>query len=107
MQGTTISKATINALDLQFGVNAKASLWSQYTHFWDNVLHGNFSISISNGFEPVSSVIRGAAPWTLGLVGVSTVISFVLGNAAQLRALNGAPGYRVPPGGRLLFLPVA
>ena len=79
MQGTTISKATINALDLQFGVNTKASLWSQYTHFWDNVLHGNFGISVSNGFEPVSTVIRGAAPWTLGLVGVATVISFVLG----------------------------
>jgi peptide/nickel transport system permease protein len=81
MQGTTISKATINALDLQFGVNTKASLWSQYTHFWDNVLHGNFGISISNGFAPVSSVIRDAAPWTLGLVGVATVISFVLGTA--------------------------
>jgi peptide/nickel transport system permease protein len=81
MQGTTISKATINALDLQFGVNTKASLWSQYIHFWDNVLHGNFGLSISNGFEPVSSVVRGAALWTLGLVGVATVISFVLGTA--------------------------
>jgi len=79
MQGTTISKATIDALDLQFGVNTKASLWSQYTHFWNNVLHGDFGISVSNGFEPVTTVIRGAAPWTLGLVGVATVISFVLG----------------------------
>jgi peptide/nickel transport system permease protein len=82
MQGQTVSKATINALDLQFGVNTKASLWSQYTHFWwTNVFHGNFGVSDANGFAPVSSVIRAALPWTLGLVGVATVISFVLGTA--------------------------
>ena len=78
-QGQTFSQATIQALDEQFGVNTKASLWTQYTHFWNNVLHFDFGISISNGFASVSSVIAGAAWWTLGLVGVSTVISFVLG----------------------------
>lgn len=79
MQGVTLSRATINGLELQFGVGTKASLWSQYTHYWSTVLHGNLGTSISNGFVPVSTVIRGALPWTLGLVGVSTVISFVLG----------------------------
>jgi peptide/nickel transport system permease protein len=78
-QGQTFSKATIAALDEQFGVNTKASLWTQYTHFWTDVLHFNFGISVSNGFESVGSVIAGAAPWTLGLVGVSTVISFAGG----------------------------
>jgi peptide/nickel transport system permease protein len=80
-QGTTISKATVDALDLQFGVNTKVGLWGQYTHFWGNVVHGDFGVSASNGFASVSSVISGAAPWTLGLVGVATVISFVLGTA--------------------------
>jgi peptide/nickel transport system permease protein len=79
MQGVTITKATINALELQFGVNTKASLWAQYTHYWGDLLHGNLGISTSNGFEPVTSVIRTALPWTLGLVGVATVISFALG----------------------------
>jgi peptide/nickel transport system permease protein len=79
MQGVTITKATINALELQFGVGTKASLWVQYTHFWGNLLHGNLGISVSNGFAPVSDVIRGALPWTLGLVGVATVISWLLG----------------------------
>jgi peptide/nickel transport system permease protein len=81
MQGQTISRATINALDLQFGVNTKVGLWGQYIHFWGNVVHGDFGTSDENGFASVSSVIRGAAPWTLGLVGVATVISFVLGTA--------------------------
>jgi peptide/nickel transport system permease protein len=79
MRGQTISTATINALDEQFGVNTKASLWAQYTQYWDNVLHANFGVSVGNGFEPVTTVIRAAAPWTLGLVGVATVMSFVFG----------------------------
>jgi len=79
MQGVTITKATINALELQFGVGTKASLWAQYTHFWGNLLHGNLGVSVSNGFAPVSTVIRGALPWTLGLVGFATLISWLLG----------------------------
>jgi peptide/nickel transport system permease protein len=81
MQGVSVSKATLAALDLQFGVNTKASLWGQYTHYWSTVVHGNLGVSTSNGFAPVTTVIRGALPWTLGLVGVSTVISFILGTA--------------------------
>lgn len=78
-QGVQFSPATITAMDEQFGVDTKASLWQQYTTFWNNVLHFNFGLSVSNGFASVSSVIREAAPWTLGLVGLATVISFVLG----------------------------
>ena len=79
--GATISKATIAALEVQFGVSTKVSLWSQYGHYWSNILHGNLGISTSNGFVPVSTVIRGALPYTIGLVGVATLISFVLGTA--------------------------
>jgi peptide/nickel transport system permease protein len=81
MQGVVVTKATIKSLDLQFGVGTNASLWSQYTHFWGNLFRGNLGISTSNGFEPVTQVIRSALPYTLGLVGVATVISFVLGTA--------------------------
>src|ERR1700758_5216590 len=81
MQGVTITPAIIHALDLQFGVNTDATLWGQYAHFWNNVLHGNFGVSSANGFEPVSTVIREALPYTLGLVGVATLISFLLGTA--------------------------
>jgi peptide/nickel transport system permease protein len=81
MQGVTITPAIIHALDLQFGVNTHASLWGQYTHYWNDVLHGNLGLSSGNGFEPVSTVIREALPYTLGLIGVATVISFLLGTA--------------------------
>jgi peptide/nickel transport system permease protein len=56
-------------------------------HYLNNIVHGN--LGISTGYYPstVASVIRGGLPWTLGLVGIATVISFVLGTA--LGALVG------------------
>jgi len=76
-----VTPAVIHALDVQFGVNTSASLWTQYVHYWSNVVHGNLGVSVGNGFAPVSTIIRGALPYTLGLIGVATVISFVLGTA--------------------------
>jgi peptide/nickel transport system permease protein len=79
MQGQVITKATLRALELQFGSNTGEGLWGQYLHYWNNLLHGNLGVSTSNGFVPVTTVIRGALPWTIGLVGTATVISFLLG----------------------------
>ena len=74
-----VTTGTIKSLDAQFGLNTKEGLLGQYLHYLNNVLHGNLGISTGNYPSTVTSVIRGALPWTLGLVGVATVISFVLG----------------------------
>ncbi len=74
-----ISPKTINALELQYGVNTSTGLWGQYLHYWDQLLHGNLGISLSSYPTPVTTLIRGALPWTVGLVGVATVLSFALG----------------------------
>jgi len=80
MQGAVVTPATRRALELQFGTaGTPVGEWGQYVHFWSNVLHGNLGVSTGNGMEPVTAVIRGALPWTLGLVGVATVLSFTLG----------------------------
>ena len=79
MQGAVITKQTLAALEAQFGSNTREGLWGQYLHYWSNLLHGNLGISTSNGMVPVTTVIRGALPWTLGLVGTATVLSFILG----------------------------
>src|ERR1700683_3214912 len=81
MQGVTITPAIIHSLDLQFGVGTHASVWAQYTHYWNDVLHGNLGVSSGNAFAPVTEVIRAALPYTLGLVGLATVISFIVGTA--------------------------
>jgi peptide/nickel transport system permease protein len=77
--GQNITPATLRALEIQFGSHTSEGEWGQYVHYWSNVLQGNLGTSSSNGFESVTAVIRSALPWTLGLVGTATVISFLLG----------------------------
>jgi len=79
LQGQVITKASLRALEVQFGADTKQSMLGQYAHYWSNLAHGNLGVSTSNGMVPVTSVIRGALPWTLGLVGTATVLSFILG----------------------------
>ena len=79
MQGQVVTPATLRALEVQFGANTREGTWGQYVHYWSNLVHGNLGTSSSNGLVPVTSVIRGALPWTLGLVGTATVISFAAG----------------------------
>ena len=79
MQGTVVTKQTLAALEAEFGSNTREGLLGQYLHYWNDILHGNLGISTSNGMVPVTTVIRGALPWTLGLVGTATVVSFMFG----------------------------
>jgi peptide/nickel transport system permease protein len=54
----------------------------QYWQYLTNLAHGDLGISIAFNPTPVVDIALGALPWTLGLVGVTTVISFLLGTAA-------------------------
>lgn len=69
----------IQALRIMFGTNAHQSLIQQYATYLGNLAHGNFGISITYFPTPVAAVIGQSLPWTLVLVGVSAVISFVAG----------------------------
>ena len=75
----TVTPATIHSLELQYGLNNPEGLWGQYLTYWDHLLHGDLGVSTSYYPSTVTSVIRSALPWTVGLVGVATIISFVLG----------------------------
>jgi peptide/nickel transport system permease protein len=77
----TITPATLKGLYEEFGLTGHQSAWDQYLHYWGQLLHGNLGISTSFYPSTVSSVIGGGIFWTLGLVGIATVISFVLGTA--------------------------
>jgi peptide/nickel transport system permease protein len=78
-QGQVVTQATVRALEVQFGSHSPEGTWGQYVHYWSSLAHGNLGVSTSNGMVSVTSVIRGALPYTLGLVGTATLISFVLG----------------------------
>jgi peptide/nickel transport system permease protein len=73
------SPQALRALEKLYGVNNPAGLPTQYTQFWARLVHGDLGISTSSYPTPVTAVIGTALPWTVALVGVATVISFVLG----------------------------
>ena len=78
LQGN-VTPGTIRSLELQYGLDSPQGLWGQYMTFWVHLVHGNLGVSTSYYPSSVTSVIRSAIPWTIGLVGLATVISFVLG----------------------------
>ena len=57
-----ITAGTITSLETQFGVGTRQSVMSQYLHYLDNILHGNFGISTGYYPSTVASVIKGALP---------------------------------------------
>jgi peptide/nickel transport system permease protein len=64
------------------------SVWEQYLVFWKRVAVGDFGPSLSAFPTPVAVLIGRALPWTFGLLLVSTVIAWILGNL-----LGGLAGY--------------
>ncbi|HEY5265298.1 MAG TPA: ABC transporter permease [Acidimicrobiales bacterium] len=76
-----VTSAEINAIRLSFGFNPNQGFFSQYFTYLTQLFHGNFGVSITLG-APVSSILRETVPWTVGLIGVATLISFVVGTFA-------------------------
>ena len=66
------------ALELQFGVS-HAPLVVQYFDYIANIFRGDFGLSVTFYPTPAIVVVEQALPWTLVLVGLSTVISYVIG----------------------------
>ena len=67
------------ALRVLFGLDEQTSLWQQYLDYWALLLRGELGISFTYFPTPVTEVIQQALPWTIGLVGIATIISFTLG----------------------------
>ena len=59
----------------------EGTIWQQYLHFWLRLATGDLGPSLSAFPTPVSTIILRSLPWTIGLMTVATLITFVLGNA--------------------------
>jgi peptide/nickel transport system permease protein len=59
----------------------EGSVWQQYLHFWERLAVGDLGPSLSAFPTPVSAIILRALPWTIGLMTVATLMTFVLGSA--------------------------
>jgi peptide/nickel transport system permease protein len=74
-----VSPTLQNTLRLLLGASDDASLWEQYVTYLGNLLRGDLGVSVTQFPTPVTELIGNALPWTIGLVGTATVLSFVLG----------------------------
>ncbi|HEY1574387.1 MAG TPA: ABC transporter permease [Pseudonocardiaceae bacterium] len=80
-----VSPATRQAIEDTLGVPT-GGLATQYGHYLDDIVHLRFGLSYTYFPESVGSLIAGALPWTLVLVGSATVLAFVVGTLAGVAA---------------------
>jgi peptide/nickel transport system permease protein len=76
-------------------------LWRQYVTYVGQTMHLDLNYSISNYPRTVRDLIAEALPWTIGLLGMTTLLSFAIGTfLGALLAWPGAPRwmrYVMPP----------
>jgi peptide/nickel transport system permease protein len=77
-----LNPAATHSLMALFGLDSHASLGAQYITYWSQLFHDNLGTSFTYFPEPVSTVIATSMWWTVVLIGVSTIIAFVLGTMA-------------------------
>ena len=76
-QGVPADEVDARIANLQ-NIRPDEPLWMQYIDYMTALVQGNLGESISLG-EPVVSVLAKAAPWTVFVVLVSTILVFVVG----------------------------
>ena len=95
--------AGINEMAKEYGqkFGLDKPLWRQYLSYMYDVSRLDFNYSISNYPRTVIDMIAEALPWTIGLIGTTTLLSFAVGTL--LGAFLGWPGaprwlhYLMPP----------
>ena len=75
-----VNPAALHALEIQFGVHVHQSVLVSYFEYLKNILTGQFGVTAQG--VPVMTEITSKLPWTLGLVGVTTIIAFLIGTLA-------------------------
>jgi peptide/nickel transport system permease protein len=89
----------IAVFEEKFGMDQP--LWKQYLTYMGDMARFDFNYSIANYPRTVLSMIRDAIPWTIGLLGTTTILAFVIGSLlGALLAWPKAPRfihYLLPP----------
>ncbi|MDQ1464012.1 MAG: peptide/nickel transport system permease protein, partial [Actinomycetota bacterium] len=76
-----LSPDALQQMLTSFGFKPHQNVVVQYLEYLKNMVTGHWGISIGATLgEPVSTLVSQALPWTLGLVGVATVLAFALGS---------------------------
>lgn len=74
-----VSPEAADALRALLGLDTDKNLFDQYIEYWQHLIRGDLGVSLLHGLRPVTEVISGALPWTVGLVGFATIVAFTVG----------------------------
>ncbi len=74
-----LDTSAIQSLYILFGLDDEKNIFEQYFDYIGQLFRGDLGLSFTFFPTPVSEVLSDSLPWTLGLVGITTVISFFLG----------------------------
>ncbi len=89
-RGTAVDPAatekTIQLLREMYGL--ESGLLTQYANFWKRLFVGDFGPSLFAFPTPAIELISQALPWTVGLLSITLVLSWIIGNI-----LGGLTGY--------------
>src|SRR5262245_18775285 len=81
-----LQPSAYQAVEAMLGVGHPGSLLHQYWSYLVNVAHLNFGTSVANYPASFSALLAQTIPWTLTLVGMATVIAFVIGTGLGILA---------------------
>jgi peptide/nickel transport system permease protein len=85
-------EAMTREYEQRFGLDK--ALWRQYLTYLHDMSRLHFNYSISHYPRTVNEIMAEAIPWTVGLLGTTTVLSFAIGTLlGALLAWAGAPRY--------------
>jgi peptide/nickel transport system permease protein len=81
-----ITQQAAKTMAVALGLHPNESIFQQYLDYLANSARFDFGVSVSYFPTSVAKVILSALPWTVGLVGIATVIAFVLGTLIGMLA---------------------
>lgn len=84
-QNGPVSPAVQRAIEVQLGL-PDGSIWDQYVSYLHSVVTLDFGVSYTFFPQKVSELVANALPWTLIMVGLVTVIAFVVGTLIGIGA---------------------
>lgn len=85
-QDPKAAEETVRALREMYGLDK--GLFEQYIQFWRRLFTGDFGPSLVSFPVPVMQLIGASLPWTFGLLLVTSILIFILGNLT-----GGLAGY--------------
>src|SRR5947209_13637969 len=77
--GGQVGDTAAMAAEMRAHLGLDQPVWRQFVSFLGNTARLDLGVSVANYPERVADTIRSGLPWTMGLLGAATVISFALG----------------------------